>query len=89
MSKPNGDLISGGSLPPENGARWVTSRKMQLIAAIHDGLLTIEEASQRYRLTLDELAEWQAMFTKHGKRGLRTTFIQQYRFLRDAGSGKY
>lgn len=88
VAGPNGDVISRESLPPAVGLRWVMSRKMQLIAAIRGGLLTVEEASQIYRLTIEELTEWQAAFDKHGKRGLRTTFIQQYRFLRDAGSGK-
>lgn len=84
----NGDHLSRESLPPVNGARWVTSRKIQLISAIRNGLLTVDEASRLYRLTIEELSEWQLAFDKHGKRGLRTTFIQQYRFLRDAGSGK-
>ena len=85
---PNGEAITRDSLPPSTSTRWVTSRKAQLIAAIRGGLITIEEASQRYCLTIDELSEWQASFDKHGKRGLRTTFIQQYRFLRNGESAQ-
>ena len=69
-------------LPSSAATRWVTSRKAQLIAAIRSGVITVEEASRRYCLTIDELGEWQASFDRHGKRGLRTTFTQQYRFLR-------
>lgn len=76
------DTIGIETLPPLTGTRWVTSRKAQLIRAIRSGIITIEEASRRYRLTIDELSEWQTSFDKHGKRGLRTTFIQQYRVMR-------
>ncbi len=76
------DAITLDMLPPSTATRWVTSRKAQLISAIRGGLITIEEASRRYCLTIEELGEWQASFDRHGKRGLRTTFIQQYRFLR-------
>lgn len=82
VTGPNGEPITRDSLPSSASTRWVTSRKAQLIAAIRGGIITIEEASQRYCLTIDELSEWQASFDKHGKRGLRATFIQQYRFLR-------
>lgn len=76
------DIITLDMLPPSTATRWVTSRKAQLIAAIKGGLITIEEASRRYCLTIEELGEWQSSFDRHGKRGLRTTFTQQYRFLR-------
>ena len=81
---PKGETVTLSNLPDSNTTRWVTSRKAQVVAAIRGGLLTIEEASIRYRLTLDELAEWQASLEKHGSRGLRATFVQQYRHMRGA-----
>jgi len=50
-----------------------------VIAAVRGGLLSIEEASSRYRLTVDELLSWQSSIEQHGLAGLRTTRIQQYR----------
>jgi hypothetical protein len=79
---PNGESLTLSSLPRTNTTRWVTSRKAQVIAAIRGGLLTLEEASARYQLTLDELSEWQASLERHGARGLRATFVQQYRHVR-------
>jgi hypothetical protein len=84
ITEPNGDAITLDSLPGSNTTRWVTSRKSQLIAAIHDGILTIEEASSRYRLTLDELTEWQTAFERHGPKGLKATLVQQFRHIRRA-----
>lgn len=83
---PDEQIITQESLPPSTTKRWVTKRKAQVIAAIRGGLLTVEEASQRYRLTIDELSEWQSAFDRHGPRGLRTTLVQQYRFLRGVDS---
>jgi len=80
----HGGTVTLDSLPKSNATRWVTSRKSQLIAAIRDGLLTIEEAAIRYRLTLDELTEWQAAFERHGPKGLKATLVQQFRHVRRA-----
>ena len=76
--------LSLADLPPSHETRWVMSRKAKLIEAIHAGLISLEEAAERYRLTLDELTEWQNYFARHGARGLRTTFLQQYRHIRGA-----
>jgi len=80
----HGGTVTLDSLPKSNTTRWVTSRKSQLIAAIHDGLLTVDEAAIRYRLTLDELTEWQAAFDRHGSKGLKATLVQQIRHIRRA-----
>lgn len=85
---PDGEVISWETLPASTTTRWVTRRKAQVIAAIRGGLLTIEDACQRYRLTVDELSEWQAALDKHGARGLKTTLTQQYRYLRGVDSGR-
>ncbi|MEN9754016.1 MAG: hypothetical protein RLZ07_398 [Pseudomonadota bacterium] len=74
--------ISLADLPPSHETRWVMSRKAKLIEAIHAGLISLEDAATRYRLTLDELTEWQSYFARHGARGLRATFLQQYRHIR-------
>jgi hypothetical protein len=81
---PDGQVLTLSSLPKTNTTRWVTSRKAQVIAAIKGGLLTLEEASARYQLTLDELSDWQTSLEQHGARGLRATFVQQYRHMRRA-----
>jgi Protein of unknown function (DUF1153) len=84
VTGPDGGPVTLSDLPESNTTRWVTSRKALVIAAIRGGLLTLDDAAKRYSLTLDELAEWQAYFDRHGPRGLRTTFVQQYRHMRRA-----
>ena len=43
------------------------------------GRLTLEEACERYSLSMEEFLSWQALIDKHGMRGLRTTKLKEYR----------
>ena len=49
------------------------------VAAVRGGLLSLDEACERYRLTNEEFLAWQQSIDRHGLAGLRTTRIQQYR----------
>ena len=66
-------------LPPRETERWVIRRKAEVVAAVRGGLLSLDEACERYRLTNEEFLGWQASIDQHGLAGLRTTRIQQYR----------
>ncbi len=66
-------------LPPLETKRWVMRRKAQVVAAVRSGLLTFEEACQRYRLSDEEFKSWMALLDRHGLRGLRATRVQEYR----------
>jgi len=76
---PDGSPLTLANLPTPNTKRWVIRRKAEVIAAVRGGLLSIEEASNRYKLTVDELLSWQSSFDQHGLAGLRTTRLQHYR----------
>ena len=66
-------------LPPENTTRWIARRKAQVVQAVKDGALDLEEACRRYRLTQEEFASWQRLVNEHGLDGLRTTRLKLYR----------
>ena len=77
---PDGNALTASDLPPAvNGSRWVIRRKATIVAAVRGGLLTVEEACERYALTLEEFLSWQSAVDRHGLKGLRTTKVQQYR----------
>ncbi|MBU2582620.1 MAG: DUF1153 domain-containing protein [Alphaproteobacteria bacterium] len=76
---PDGSPLTVADLPPTNTKRWVIRRKAEVVAAVRGGLLSIEEACERYRLTVDELLSWQRSIEKHGLAGLRATRLQDYR----------
>jgi hypothetical protein len=76
---PDGSPLTVADLPPQNTKRWVIRRKAEVVAAVRGGLLSIEEACERYKLTVDEFLSWQRSIDKHGLPGLRATRIQDYR----------
>jgi len=76
---PDGSPLTIADLPPEDTKRWVIRRKAEVVAAVRGGLLSLEEACQRYTLTIEELLSWQNSIDQHGLAGLRATRIQQYR----------
>ena len=64
------------TLPPADTERWVARRKAQVVAAVQAGLLTLDEALSRYKLTLEEFTGWQRALYRHGLRGLQVTHLQ-------------
>lgn len=76
---PTGVPLTLDDLPPPNTERWVIRRKAEVVAAVRGGLLSLDDACSRYRLTSEEFLAWQQSIDRHGMQGLRTTRIQQYR----------
>lgn len=76
---PDGSPLTVADLPPTSTRRWVIRRKAEVVAAVRGGLLSLDEACNRYALTVEEFLSWQASIDEHGIAGLRTTRIQQYR----------
>ena len=76
---PDGQPMTKADLPPPGIRRWVTRRKAEVVAAVRGGLLTRNEACERYALSEEELAGWSRLYDEFGTKGLRTTRLQQYR----------
>ena len=75
---PDGYPISEIDLP-QLSRRWVVRQKAIVVAAVRGGLLTMEDACDRYALTVEEYLSWQTSVDRHGLAGLRTTKLQRYR----------
>ncbi len=82
---PAGQPLTVESLPPRNTVRWVIRRKAEVVAAVRSGLIGLDEACERYRLSVEEFLNWERLVNAHGLRGLRVTRSQRYR---DAGPAK-
>lgn len=76
---PLGEPLTLGTLPPIDTARWTIRRKAEVVAAVSGGLLTFDEACERYSLNIEELTSWQRAVNRSGMPGLRVTRIQDYR----------
>lgn len=70
---PLGYPLTLDDLPPPDTLRWTIRKKGEVVYAIKGGLLTLDEACERYGLTLEELTNWQRALDGGGLRGLRAT----------------
>ena len=67
---PQGTPITLGSLPAMPVRRWVALRKAELVAAVHGGLLSAEQACAMYDIEPEEFESWQTAIERLGVRGL-------------------
>jgi hypothetical protein len=70
---PDGGPLTLYDLPPAGTMRWVSRRKAEVVAAVDGGLISLDEACQRYALSIEEFLSWQRAFDRFGQRGLRAT----------------
>ena len=61
---------------PARALPRVARRKAEVVSAVQAGLLTLDEALNRYKLTLEEFTGWQRALYRHGLRGLQITQLQ-------------
>ena len=78
---PLGEPLTLASLPAPGTTRWVVRRKAEVVSAVSGGLLSVDDACNRYSLTLEEFAGWQRAVERSGMPGLRVTRIQHYKEL--------
>jgi hypothetical protein len=76
---PYGTPLSVEDLPRPDTQRWVIRRKAEIVTAVQGGLLTLDEACNRYGLTADEFMTWQASFDRYGISGLKIKHFDHYR----------
>ena len=76
---PDGSPLTIADLPPTDTKRWVIRRKAEVVAGVRSGLISLEEACARYKLSVEEFLSWQRLIDRHGLRGLRATRLQDYR----------
>ena len=79
MIGPDGSPLTLADLPNPDTKRWVIRRKAEVVAAVRGGLLSLDEACSRYKLTVEEFIGWQRAIDQHGLAGLRATRVQEYR----------
>jgi hypothetical protein len=71
--------VTDADLPPPNTKRWVIRRKAEVVAGVRNGVISLEEACRRYKLSIEEFLSWQRLIESHGLAGLRATRLQDYR----------
>ncbi len=76
---PNGEKLTRADLPPADLKRWVSRRKAEVVLAVEGGLITMNEACVRYRLTVEEFLSWERGLMLFGMDGLKIARSQQHR----------
>ena len=74
-----GRPLTMDDLPAPNIGRWITRRKAEVVTAVRTGLLGLDEACDRYGISIEELLSWQRLLDEHGLEGLRATRLKEYR----------
>ncbi len=70
---------TGLVLPSAETKRWSSRRKAAVIVAMRTGVITREQACERYLLSEEELAGWETAFDKRGIAGLLVTRRRYHR----------
>lgn len=70
---PDGERMTRADLPPPGVRRWVPRRKARVVAAVEGGLISRQEACERYALSDEEFESWKASLMRHGLKGLCVT----------------
>ena len=76
---PFGEPLTVDTLPPADTTRWVPRRKAQVVCAIRGGLISRQEACDRYGISDEELFSWEKLLDDHGVGALRVMSTQRYR----------
>ena len=79
VTLPDGSIMTRADLPPSETRRWVASRKAAVVKAVKHGLLTRDQALDRYSLSDEELESWIGAVKQHGEDALKATQIKRYR----------
>lgn len=75
---PLGEWLTLDKLPPADTTRWVVRRKAEVVAAVNGGLLTIDDACQRYDISVEEFTGWMRALDRSGLKGLRVTRLRDH-----------
>ncbi len=79
VTGPTDQSLTVEGFPPPDTKRWVIGRKAEVVVAVRNGQIGLDEACERYRLSTEEFFNWEQLFAAHGMRGLQVTRLQEYR----------
>ncbi|MFK7877305.1 MAG: DUF1153 domain-containing protein [Paracoccaceae bacterium] len=79
VTLPDGQIMSRADLPPDGTRRWVVSRKVAVVRGVLYGLISQEEALEKYDLSDEEFTSWIKAVADFGEEALKATSVQKYR----------
>ena len=79
VTLPDGSVLTLADLPPVATQRWVASRKAAVVRGVLYGLISQEDALDRYDLSEEEFQSWISAIAEHGEEALKATALKRYR----------
>lgn len=79
QSNANAPSRIASNLPASYATRWSASRKAAVVRAVHAGVLSLDKALDRYRLSGNEFRSWEEHLASEGVRGLRAKELRLHR----------
>ena len=79
VAGPDGRLLTAADLPASDTKHWIPRYKAEVVAAVRGGLMDLEEACDRYMLTVEEFLSWQEAIDRHGVGGLEARWLKERR----------
>src|SRR4051812_36438143 len=68
---PEGGPLTVADLPSTNVLRWVARQKAIVVSAVRGGIITLDQAMDRYNLTAEEFLTWEHSLQVGGLSALR------------------
>jgi hypothetical protein len=63
---------------PAPDARMTPNRKAQIVDAVENGRLSLDDALRLYSLSIEEFTRWTVLCERFGVKGLRLSKAQRY-----------
>ncbi len=57
-----GNVVTAESLPKSNAGHWTKNRRFTVVSGVRHGLITLQEACFRYRMSVEEFLGWKREF---------------------------
>ena len=70
VMSPFGTPVTRETMPPDASGRWTMRKKAEVLTAVSEGLLSLDEACDQYNLSPAELASWKTAIGRAGVEGL-------------------
>jgi hypothetical protein len=76
---PCGDVLTRREMPASFRLRWTARRKAEVVIAVETGILSLNEACERYIISPEEFFAWKTDYAQEGMESLRCNALKRQR----------
>ena len=83
---PCGDVLTRREMPQNFRLRWTARRKAEVVIAVETGILSLNEACERYIISPEEFFVWKNDYARQGMESLRCSALKRQRETESASA---